>query len=159
MKLSNINGKHLCLSEVRCMPLNLYVLVPIMVIFKIMCYFHLATPIRQLIIISLHSKVVKCNVCNNLPTSVIDYNFKITWRLNGRVSYIQCVSQIAVTNVILLTNKKLHNALDDACIYVNQFYLNWYCNFVFWFFFCSFETLQVMIWWILSFINDRQTDR
>lgn len=151
--LKYINGKHLCLSEVRCMPLNLYVLVPIMVIFKIMCYFHLATPIRQLIIISLHSKVVKCNVCNNLPTSVIDYNFKITWRLNGRVSYRQCVSQIAVTNVILLTNKKL----DDACIYVNQFHLSWSLNFVF--VFCSLETLQVMIWRILSFINDRQTDR
>lgn len=142
------------------MPLNLYVLVPFMIIFRIMCYFHLANPIRQLIIISLHSKLFKCNVRNNLPTSVIDYDFNITWRLNGRVSYIQCVSQIAVTNVILLTNKKLHNALDDACIYVNQFYLNWYCNFVFLlFFFCSFETLQVMIWRILSFINDRQTDR
>lgn len=141
------------------MPLNLYVLVPIIIIFKIMYFFHLANPIRQLIIISLHSKVFKCNVRNNLPTSVIDYNFNITWRLNGRVSYIQCVSQIAVTNVILLTNKKLHNALDDACIYVNQFYLNWYCNFVFCF--CSFETLSHNLMNIVIYYwqTDRQTDR
>lgn len=153
MKLSNINGKHLCLSEVRCMPLNLYVLVPIMIIFKIVCYFHLANPIRQLIIISLHSKVVKCNVCNNLPTSVIDYNFKITWRLNGRVSYIQCISQNAVTNVILLTNKKL----DDACIYVNQFHLSWSLNFVF-VFLLLWNTKSWFDEYFHLLMTDRQTD-
>lgn len=137
------------------MPLNLYVLVPIMIIFKIMCYFHLANPIRQLII-SLHSKLFKCNVRNNLPTSVIDYNFNITWRLNGRVSYIQCVSQIAVTNVILLTNKKL----DDACIYVNQFHLSWSLNFVFVFLLLwnttSHDLTNIVIY---LWQTDRQTDR